>query len=533
MLQIITWKKKVKNNTAVYTPKKYVSDQLYNQLISYFNKNLINKVLALINENSIKGIVLENNHKVFASTDFCKSYSLFYRLENNKLSLSDSVNNLSKNLSLEILRSDFEVELMMSGYMSENKTVFQEIYQLRCGEYLFYNKNKGILKTSKYFSYLREQKEIVGNKKSNKLKLDRILNKIFSKIIEQSNKHKVVVTLSGGWDSRLIIAKLHSLGCRNLIAVTYGPKNNEEAIIARKVCERLNLDWKYVELDGSDYRKFFLSKKRKEYWLSCDFFSCLPNNQDYLVMSKLIKECFLDKNSIILNGQTGDFISGGHIPDNLLNGGESKKKLYEEIIKKNFSLWTNYLSDKNLIKIKKILEEKFMKLKEFRYSDAELYEYWEFEERQSKFILNGQRIYDFLELKWELPYWNYEFVNFWRNVPLRQKKNAILYKEYLLKWDYKGLFTEIHRPRSGWSLMNALWIASVSKVLKLFFPKEVQENFVHRVKYLDRLNHHYSSFGMKQFLKHSKQIRNPNSLYVLSWIKDIKQILNENTLLNK
>ena len=44
MLQIITWKKKVKNNTAVYTPKKYVSDQDYNQLISYFNKNLINKV---------------------------------------------------------------------------------------------------------------------------------------------------------------------------------------------------------------------------------------------------------------------------------------------------------------------------------------------------------------------------------------------------------------------------------------------------------------------------------------------------------
>ena len=533
MLQIITWKKKVKKNTTVYTPKKYLSDKDYNRLISYFNKNYINKVLDLINQNSIKGIALENNHKVFASTDFCKSYSLFYRLENKKLFLSDSVNNLSKNLSNEILRSDFEVELMMSGYMSENRTVFQEIYQLRCGEYLFYNKSKNILKTSKYFSYLREQKEILGNKKSNKLKLDKILNKIFSNIIEQSNKNKVVVTLSGGWDSRLIIAKLHSLGCKNLIAVTYGPKSNEEVIIAKRVCEGLKLDWKYVELDGSDYRKFFLSQKRKEFWLSCDFFSCLPNNQDYLVMSKLMKERFLDKNSIILNGQTGDFISGGHIPNNLLNGGESRKKLYEEIIKKNFSLWTNYLSNENLLKIKKIIEEKFMKLKEFRYSDAELYEYWEFEERQTKFILNGQRTYDFLKLKWELPFWNYEFVNFWRKVPLGQKKNAVLYKEYLLNWDYKSLFTKINRPRSGWSFLNALWIASVSKILKLFLLKEVQENFVHKVKYLDRLNHHYSSFGIKEFLKYSKQIRNPNSLYVLRWIKDIKQILNENTFLNK
>lgn len=533
MLRIITWKKKVQDKTTVYTPKQYLSVQEYNQLISYFDKNLINEVLALINQNSIKGIVLENNQKVFASTDFCKSYSLFYRLDNNTLSLSDSVNNLSKNLSNEILRSDFEVELMMSGYMSDNRTVFQEIYQLRCGEYLFYDKSKSILKTNKYFSYLRKQKEIFDNKKSNKLKLDKILNKVFSKIIEQSNKNKVVVTLSGGWDSRLIIAKLHSMGCKNLIAVTYGPKSNEEAIIARKVCERLNLDWKYVELDGSDYRNFFLSKKRKEYWLSCDFFSCLPNNQDYLVMSKLKKERFLDKNSIILNGQTGDFISGGHIPDNLLNGGESRKKLYEEIIKKNFSLWTNYLSDENLSKIKKLLEEKFIQLKEFRYPNAELYEYWEFEERQTKFILNGQRIYDFLKLKWELPFWNYEFVNFWRKVPLIQKKNSLLYKEYLLKWDYKNLFTKIDRPRSGWSFMNAFWIAGISKVLKLFLLKEVQKNFVHRVKYLDRLNHHYSSFGMKEFLKHCKQIRNPNSLYVLSWIKDIKQILNENTLLNK
>ena len=403
---------------------------------------------------------------------------------------------------------------------------------MKCGEYLIFTKENGSLKKKKYFSYLRKKKELLNDITANEIKLEKILNKLFSTIVKQGANNKIIVTLSGGWDSRLIIGKLHSLGCKNLIPITYGPRNSEEAIIAYKVCKNLNLDWQYVDLDAKDYRVFFNSQLRKKYWLSCDFYSCLPNNQDFLVMNKLVNDGLLDKNSVIVNGQTGDFISGGHIPNVLFNN-LSWKKLYTEIINKNFSLWKNYLSEENILKIKYLLDKKFLNLKKFSYSHPELYEYWEFEERQSKFILNGQKVYDFLGLKWELPFWNYEFVNFWRKVPLVQKKNALLYKKYLMNWDYKGIFTRIDRPKSGWSFANSLWIAPTSKLLKLFFPHNFQKKFVNIVKYLDRLNHHYSSFGFKEFLKYSDKIRNPNSLYVLNWIKDIKQTLNENTFLNK
>ena len=61
----------------------------------------------------------------------------------------------------------------------------------------------------KYFNYL---KTTINQKKYNKdaylLKLDLVLNNIFKKIINKYKNSRIIIPLSGGLDSRLVLSKL-------------------------------------------------------------------------------------------------------------------------------------------------------------------------------------------------------------------------------------------------------------------------------------------------------------------------------------
>ncbi len=59
---------------------------------------------------------------------------------------------IQKNLQIE---KNFSFELLKSGYMSSNRTIFLNVKQLRAGEALVYNKKSNRLITKKYFNYLR------------------------------------------------------------------------------------------------------------------------------------------------------------------------------------------------------------------------------------------------------------------------------------------------------------------------------------------------------------------------------------------
>ena len=73
--------------------------------------------------------------------------------------------------------------------------------------------------------------------------LDSIPNNIKVKIVENSNDKTIYIPLSGGLDSRLIIAKFHEKKYKNIKAFSYGLKNNADALIAKKVADHLDVKW--------------------------------------------------------------------------------------------------------------------------------------------------------------------------------------------------------------------------------------------------------------------------------------------------
>ena len=56
-----------------------------------------------------------------------------------------------------------------------------------------------------------------------------------------------------------------------------------------------------------------------------------------------------------------------------------------------------------------------------------LFNDWGIKVRQSHFIVNSVRIYEFFGLEWRLLFWDTEFSEFWNSIEWEKKKGSYLY----------------------------------------------------------------------------------------------------------
>ena len=69
-----------------------------------------------------------------------------------------------------------------------------------------------------------------------------------------------------------------------------------------------------------------------------------------------------------------------------------------------------------------------------------IYEFLEFQDRQCKYVITGQRIYEFLGLDWRLPLWDGDYLDFWQGVPLSAKAGQRLYRATLAERNWGGVW---------------------------------------------------------------------------------------------
>ena len=126
----------------------------------------------------------------------------------------------------------------------------------------------------------------------------------------------------------------------------------------------------------------------------------------------------------------------------------NKESLVNSIIDKHYILWiikhyshfsiiNKYITSrvKHTLKLHDIVSKNDL---------ANIFENWEWKERQSKFIINSCRVYEFYGFEWRLPLWDLEFINFWSRIPLEMRENKKLYKQYILNSNYKNLFPDFN-----------------------------------------------------------------------------------------
>jgi asparagine synthase (glutamine-hydrolysing) len=351
------------------------------------------------------------------------------------------------------------------------------------------------------------------------------LDAAIDRLIDKAGGRPIWVPLSGGLDSRFILAKLVERSYRPLFAFSYGPSSNSDAAIARMVAERLGVDWRFVATPGRQIRDFFESPARRDYWRFADGLASVPNMQDVHPLGVLRETRLLPTDAMIVNGQTGDFISGAHIPSRLIAAKQvTPAELLDAVIGKHFSLWPPLLTPERRrglharIATALGIDPGGPLMAAAAASSA--YERFEYAERQSKFVVNGQRSYEWHGLAWHLPLWDRDVVELFARAPLADRSGQALYRRCLHEWDYRGVFSGITRRVTAWPRVTSAMIAPVAIGLRLAVGRSRRDSLFRYLNYFDRFGDHYKAFGFREFARRAQDMRNPASLYVRRWLRE-------------
>ena len=409
------------------------------------------------------GLVLKTPTWVLAATDCVRSVPLLIgRDPGGKSVVTQTGRSLEKHLHLgpEDLNQDAILAVALSGYTIGNDTLYHRIRQLGPGEFAVLRADdEPVFQHYHHFQpWLPEN----GTHATWKRHIGEATRHTIEKLIDSIDGRPIALPLSAGLDSRLIASGLKELGYKNVRCFAYGIPGNHEAKASRAIAAHLGFPWCFVPYSNRRQRDIFNRPDHRDFVSHADSLTGVHFEQEFLALTELANAGWLPKDTIVVNGQSGDFITGNHIHSHLLDVFPDRsehrlERVIGSLTAKHFKHWRFLLTPRNLTRLEGLLRREIGAiggLPEDSANDYGIYEWCEFQDRQCKYVVNGVRLYEYLGYDWRMPLWDKDFMDIWATAPLSEKKNQRLYRDVLLEQNWGGVWTTIpinaKRIRPNW-----------------------------------------------------------------------------------
>lgn len=400
------------------------------QIIQYFDKvttvELFQKKLKAAN--GFFFIIKKIKTGWLAAVDHIRSIPLFFSRKENEILITDDAFYLAAQFEKNKINSLQKSAFLLSGHTLGNNTLVDDVHQLEAGQFLFFDGKK--LEINEYYKHLRgnffDQKE--GGQTE---ELHQISKNIFQRLIQKANGRQLIIPLSGGYDSRYIIAMLKQLKYENVVAYTYGIPSSYEVKIAKKVAEELRIKWHFIEYP-KDWTPYY---ECHDYQLFASQLSSLPHEQDFLAIKELKEKRLINNDAIIVPGFCGDLLGGSVVPDFYkedLNFNVTKLKNY---ILQNQFCYENKIGKKEKNALSKEIGKTLLGYSTVKTIDEfiNVNELFFTKNTVSKYVVNSLRVYEYFGYEWSMPLWDKELIEMWYRVPNQKRVGTgRLYDTFLL-----------------------------------------------------------------------------------------------------
>ena len=386
--------------------------------------------------NGCFAVATHRHGELLAAVDRLRSIPLFFRSSQTGVSLSDEAQHLRADFGPAGLDDVAISEFRLCGYVTGAGTLDAAVRQLRPGHFLHASNESSTTAASRYYAF---QHHAFFDEDEQPLfeRMRDVHERTFRRLIESSQGRPIVVPLSGGYDSRLIAVSLRDAGVKDVLCYTYGTEANWEPRISRDLAAYLGFRWLFVPYSAALWQAWAATPEFNDYFSTAGNLSSVPHLQDWPAVLELKRRHAIPPDSIFVPGHTGDFLFGGHIPKWYPQKTRlSRRAILDSIYSAHYALWDWPANQRQSLRdcFDARVEEIVGKIRECDPETAGgIYEQWECEERQAKFICNAVRVYEFFGYEWRLPLWDAELMDFWSHVPLRLRVKRKLYRDFVAK----------------------------------------------------------------------------------------------------
>ncbi len=372
--------------------------------------------------------------RLLAAVDRIRSIPLFYAIGSDDVRLSDSAYRVIPQTYSSNTDDIVDAEFRLTGYVTGMQTLHPGVLQVEAGQAVIFEALRaGVPKRLQYHefrhgNFLPASTDLIAT-------LESVHAGVFRRLLQSTDGRTLAVPLSGGYDSRLIAVSLRELGARSVVCYSYGIPGNWESRISQELASYLGFRWEFVAYSAERWRAWAASDRFATYFHAAGNLTSVPHIQDWPAVLELQRDGRVPPHSVFVPGHSGDFLAGSHIPKSY--AGRlliTRRDLLDSLLSTHYSLW-DWPSGRQ-----RELREQFDRRIEAVVGPtadataeqaADVFERWDLQERQAKFIANSVRAYEDFGFEWRLPLFDHELMDFWARVPLDLRVGRKLYFEFV------------------------------------------------------------------------------------------------------
>jgi len=369
-------------------------------------------IICIIDKEKDKVVILNDRYGFY--TFYYYQQDDFYCFCNVPKIIVDSINN--KKIDLKSFQEFFNY-----GYLLGNRTLIQGINKIPPASIIEIKNNRIDFKSYWNWNYIKKARSVCFEEAVEKLGL--LWIEAIDKILKKHEK--VYLTLSGGLDSRAILAAIDYLGMNHKVdsILTFGQKDSLDYVIASSAARLTKIQHIFIELNSNTW------------WENIDF--AIENGLGEINIIHTHGSCLnkIKPKYVILDGFAGDLIMGGsYLQPEFINAKkEYTLRLIDEKMKSE--------GLKNSLLIKGLRERDLKR----EYLAWESTDYFFINNRVKNFTNNnmlGDKYYRVY------PFFDNTLIDYVYSLPSEWRLDSKIYKVMLLRY-FPKFFSDISWQKTG------------------------------------------------------------------------------------